>query len=237
MGRFGGLDGEMERLRRDKSMLLAEVVKLRQEQQSTRADMRAMEERLRHAEHKQVQMMGFLARAVQSPDLFQLLAQQQGRRRELEGAALLSAASRKRRRPIGAAPANGGVQEEEEEQQQGDDDDPTATRALFAELDERGTTSELENLALNIQGLGKRRQESQDGGEKQGGRARSQQQQQQGGFETADLTDDFWEELLNEGMKGGAEAETLPPERRRPVWYVDALAQKLSSMRNNTTAK
>jgi hypothetical protein len=24
--------------------------------------------------------------------------------------------------------------------------------------------------------------------------------------------DDFWEELLNEGMKGGAEAETLPPE-------------------------
>lgn len=231
MGRFGGLDGEMERLRRDKSILLAEVVKLRQEQQSTRADMRAMEERLRHAEHKQVQMMGFLARAVQSPDLFQLLAQQQGRRRELEGAALLSAASRKRRRPIGAAPANGGLQQQEEEQQQGDDDDPTATRALFAELDERGTTSELENLALNIQGLGKRRQ---DGSEKQGGRARSQQQ---GGFETAELTDDFWEELLNEGMKGGAEAETLPPERRRPAWYVDALAQKLSSMSNNTTAK
>ncbi|PWZ56096.1 Heat stress transcription factor A-2d [Zea mays] len=231
VGRFGGLDGEMERLRRDKSILLAEVVKLRQEQQSTRADMRAMEERLRHAEHKQVQMMGFLARAVQSPDLFQLLAQQQGRRRELEGAALLSAASRKRRRPIGAAPANGGLQQQEEEQQQGDDDDPTATRALFAELDERGTTSELENLALNIQGLGKRRQ---DGSEKQGGRARSQQQ---GGFETAELTDDFWEELLNEGMKGGAEAETLPPERRRPAWYVDALAQKLSSMSNNTTAK
>jgi heat shock transcription factor, other eukaryote len=90
---------------------------------------------------------------------------------------------------------------QEEEPQQGDDD-PTATRALFAELDERGTTSELENLALNIQGLGKRRQ---DGGEKQSGRARSQQQH---GFETAEVTDDFCEELLNEGMKGGAEAET-----------------------------
>jgi hypothetical protein len=99
------------------------------------------------------------------------------------GAALLSAASRKRRRPIGATPAHSGVQEEEEPQQ---GDDPTATRALFAELDERGTTSELENLALNIQGLGKRRL---DGGEKQGGHARSQQQR---GFETAELTDDFF---------------------------------------------
>jgi heat shock transcription factor len=37
-------------------------------------------------------------------------------------------------------------------------------------------------------------------------------------------------------MRGGAAAEMLPPERRRPLWYVDALAQKLSSMRN-TTAK
>jgi hypothetical protein len=67
----------------------------------------------------------------------------------LAGAALLSAAFRTRRRPSAAAPTHGGVQEEEEPQQ-GDDDDPTATRALFAELDERGTTSELENLALNI---------------------------------------------------------------------------------------
>lgn len=231
MGQFGGLDGEMDRLRRDKSILLAEVMKLRQEQQSTRAGMRAMEERLQHAEHKQVQMMGFLARAMQSPDFFQQLAQQQDRRRELEGA-LLSAASRKRRRPIGAAPALGGLQEEEQEQA---DDDPTATQALFAELDERGTTSELENLALNIQGLGSKRR--QDGGEKQGGGARSQQQAAAGGGETAELTDDFWEELLNEGMRGGA-AEMLPPERRRPgSTYVDALAQKLSSMSNNTTAK
>ncbi|XP_066323569.1 heat stress transcription factor A-2d-like [Miscanthus floridulus] len=231
VGQFRGLDGEMDRLRRDKSVLLAEVVKLRQEQQSTRAGMRAMEERLQHAEHKQVQMMGFLARAMQSPDFFQQLAQQQDRRRELEGALMLSAASRKRRRPIGAVPAlDGGGQEEEEEQ--ADDDDPTATQALFAELDERGTTSELENLALNIQGLGSKRR--QDGGEKQGAGARSQQQAAPGGGETAELTDDFWEEVLNEWMRGDAAAEMLPPERRRPGWYVDALAQKLSSMSNTT---
>lgn len=229
MGQFGGLDGEMDRLRRDKSILLAELVKLRQVQQSTRAGMRAMEERLRHAEHKQVQMMAFLARAVQSPDFFQQLAQQQDRRRELEGALL----SRKRRRPIGAAPAL-----DEEEVHAGADDDPTATQALFAELDERGTTSELENLALNIQELASKRRQDV-GGEKQ---ARSQQLAAAGGGggETAELTDDFWEELLNEGMRGGAAAEMLPlpPERRRPGWNVDVLAQKLSSMSNsNTTAK
>ena len=174
VGQFGGgLGEEMDRLRRDKSILVAEVVKLRQEQQSTRADMRAMEERLRHAEQKQVQMMGFLARALQNPDFFQQLAQQQERRRELEDAF----SSRKRRRPpIDAAPF------EEASGRPRDDEPPLLFRGCGGF--EAGT-SELENLALNIQGLGKRRQD-----EKQapGG----------GGGETAELTDEFWEELTDE---------------------------------------
>ncbi|XP_039829261.1 heat stress transcription factor A-2d-like isoform X2 [Panicum virgatum] len=174
VGQFGGgLDEEMDRLRRDKNILLAEVGKLRQEQQSTRADMRAMEERLQHAEQKQVQMMGFLARALQNPDFFQQLAQQQERRRELEDAF----SSRKRRRPpIDAAPF------EEASGRPRDDEPPLLFRGCGGF--EAGT-SELENLALNIQGLGKRRQD-----EKQapGG----------GGGETAELTDEFWEELTDE---------------------------------------
>nr|CAB3497001.1 unnamed protein product [Digitaria exilis] len=102
VGQFGGggLDEEMDRLKRDKNILLAEVVKLRQEQQSTRADMRAMEERLQHAEHKQVQMMGFLARAMQNPDFFQHLLQHHDQRKELDDAF----SEKKRRRPIDAAP-------------------------------------------------------------------------------------------------------------------------------------
>ena len=174
VGQFGGGLGEwMDRLRRDKSILVAEVVKLRQEQQSTRADMRAMEERLRHAEQKQVQMMGFLARALQNPDFFQQLAQQQERRRELEDAF----SSRKRRRPpIDAAPF------EEASGRPRDDEPPLLFRGCGGF--EAGT-SELENLALNIQGLGKRRQQDE-------------KQAPGGGGETAELTDEFWEELTDE---------------------------------------
>ncbi|OEL38242.1 Heat stress transcription factor A-2d [Dichanthelium oligosanthes] len=219
VGQFGGgLDEEMDRLKRDKNILLAEVVKLRQEQQSTRAGMQAMEERLQHAEHKQVQMMGFLARAMQNPDFFQQLVQHQDRRKELE-----DAFSRKRRRPIDAAPfatvvAGGGEASScLQDEQQVD----LFRSGGFDELSGEPGTSELENLALNIQGLGKRKQQDESGGE------------------TAELTDDFWEELLSEGMSGGAgtAAMPVPPEmekRQRPWRYVDALARKLSSMSNST---
>jgi heat shock transcription factor len=222
VGQFGGLDEEMDRLKRDKNILLAEVVKLRQEQQSTRADMAAMEARLQHAEHKQVQMMGFLARAMQSPDFFQQLLQHQYRRKELE-----DAVSRKRRRPIDAAGHGGEASGCPRHQ-----DEPLLFRpGGFEELSggcEPGT-SELENLALNIQGLGKRKQD---------------EKQRECGGEAAELTDDFWEELLSEGMRGGAAGTAVPVplpvemERRQrpppPGRYVDALAQRNSSMSNST---
>nr|CAB3502822.1 unnamed protein product [Digitaria exilis] len=210
---------EMDRLKRDKNILLAEVVKLRQEQQSTRADMRAMEERLQHAEHKQVQMMGFLARAMQNPDFFQHLLQHHDRRRELEDAF----SEKKRRRPIDAAPFEAAAGDGEAAAAP-----PMMFRAggLFGELgsSEPGT-SELENLALNIQGLGKRKP----------------QDEKQSVGETAELTDDFWEELLSEGMRGGVAGTTATPVtpemewRQRPGRYVDALAQRrMSSMSNRT---
>lgn len=208
-----GLEEEMCRLRRDKSILVAEVVKLRQEQQSTRAGVRAMEARLQHAEQKQVQMMGFLARAMQNPDFFQHLAQHQERRRgELE-----DAFSKKRRRPIGSSspeallfrPGGG-----------------------FEELGGEPGTSELENLALNIQGLGRRKQQDEE-----------EMSHHQEVVAAAELTDDFWEELLNEGMTRGGGAETVAPAmRRRPgrAPVVDALAPELMSSicnMSNRTAK
>ncbi|KAF8721223.1 hypothetical protein HU200_023144 [Digitaria exilis] len=218
VGQFGGggLDEEMDRLKRDKNILLAEVVKLRQEQQSTRADMRAMEERLQHAEHKQVQMMGFLARAMQNPDFFQHLLQHHDQRKELDDAF----SEKKRRRPIDAAPFEAAAGDGEAAAAP-----PMMFRAggLFGELGSSETgTSELENLALNIQGLGKRKP----------------QDEKQSGGETAELTDDFWEQLLSEGMRGGDSGTTATPElerRQRPGRYVDALAQRrMSSMSNRT---
>jgi heat shock transcription factor len=85
VGQFG-FEEEIEMLKRDKNALLTEVVKLRQEQQSTKADMRAMEERLHLVEQKQLQVMGFLARAMQNPDFFLQLIQQKDILKDLEDA-------------------------------------------------------------------------------------------------------------------------------------------------------
>ncbi|KAF8660699.1 hypothetical protein HU200_057526 [Digitaria exilis] len=68
VGQFGR-EGEVDRLQRDKGILLAEVVKLRQEQQATRAQMQAMEERITTAEQKQQQMTVFLGARHEEPGL------------------------------------------------------------------------------------------------------------------------------------------------------------------------
>ncbi|CAN1233046.1 Heat stress transcription factor A-7a [Linum perenne] len=72
-----------------------ELVKLRQQQQSTKAYVTELEQRLEGTESKQQQMMRFLARAVQNPAFLHQLAQQREKRKELE-----EALSKKRRRPI-----------------------------------------------------------------------------------------------------------------------------------------
>jgi heat shock transcription factor len=96
VGQFGH-EGEVHRLQRDKGILIAEVVKLRQQQQATREVMEAMEARLASTEQKQQQMTVFLARAMKSPSFLKMLVDrqdQQARRRELQ-----DALSKKRRRP------------------------------------------------------------------------------------------------------------------------------------------
>ncbi|KFK34438.1 hypothetical protein AALP_AA5G144800 [Arabis alpina] len=75
-------------LRREKQVLMMEIVSLRQQQQTTKSYIRAMEQRIQGAEKKQRQMMSFLARAMQSPSfLHQLLKQRDKRIKELEGEA------------------------------------------------------------------------------------------------------------------------------------------------------
>ncbi|XP_061376186.1 heat stress transcription factor A-6b-like [Gastrolobium bilobum] len=100
VGHFG-LDGEVDRLRRDKQVLMVELVKLRQEQKNTRVQLHEMEGRLKRTEQKQQQMMNFLARAMQNPNFMQQLVHQKEWRKELE-----EAFSKKRRRPIDQGPSN-----------------------------------------------------------------------------------------------------------------------------------
>ncbi|KAK4434053.1 Heat stress transcription factor A-6b [Sesamum alatum] len=79
VGRFG-LDAEIDRLRRDKNVLMVELVKLRQQQQNTKSYLKALEQRIKGTELKQQQTMSFLARALQNPTFLQQIAQ----RKELE---------------------------------------------------------------------------------------------------------------------------------------------------------
>ncbi|CAM0871404.1 unnamed protein product [Alopecurus aequalis] len=195
VGQFG-LEEEIEILKRDKSALLAEVVKLRQEQQRTRADMRAMEERLHLVEQKQLRVMGFLARSMQNPDFVLQLLQQKDKLKDLEDGFL-----NKRRRSIDIVPFFGLGETSQSEQlesafmfQEGE----------FSELNQPGY-SELENLAMNIQGMRKGTKDNRGGRNQVSGET--------------ELTDDFWEELLSEGMRDEDAMRQL--ERGRPR-YVDA---------------
>ncbi|KAI6693306.1 hypothetical protein NL676_021016 [Syzygium grande] len=100
VGRFG-LDGEIGRLKRDKQVLMMELIKLRQQQQTSRTCLQVMEQRLKKTERKQHQMMNFLARAMKNPDFLQQLVQEKDRRKELEEVFAKS----KRRRSIDQGPS------------------------------------------------------------------------------------------------------------------------------------
>lgn len=76
VGKFG-LEEEVEMLKRDKNVLMQELVRLRQQQQSTDNQLQTMVQRLQGMEQRQQQMMSFLAKAVQSPGFLAQFVQQQ----------------------------------------------------------------------------------------------------------------------------------------------------------------
>nr|CAD1832960.1 unnamed protein product [Ananas comosus var. bracteatus] len=73
-----GLEEEIERLKRDKTVLMQELVKLRLHQQSTDRELQSLRQRLQGMEQNQQQMMSFLAMAVQSPAFLAQLAHKSG---------------------------------------------------------------------------------------------------------------------------------------------------------------
>ncbi|KAI3692544.1 hypothetical protein L6452_32361 [Arctium lappa] len=66
-----GMEEELEALKRDRSLLMAEIVRLRQLQQHSKDQLIAMENRLRNTERKQHNMMGFIAKAFSNPEFLQ----------------------------------------------------------------------------------------------------------------------------------------------------------------------
>ncbi|KAJ4802768.1 Heat shock factor [Rhynchospora pubera] len=92
VGKFG-LEEEIERLKRDKNVLMQELVRLRQQQQSTDHQLQTLGKRLQGMEQRQQQMMSFLAKAMQSPGFLAQFVQQNDPNRRI------TVSSKKRRLP------------------------------------------------------------------------------------------------------------------------------------------
>ena len=179
VGHFG-YDAEIDRLKRDKQLLMAEVVKLRQEQQNTKTNLKAMEDRLQGTEQKQQQMMAFLARVMRNPEFLKHLVSQNEMRKELQ-----DAISKKRRRRIDQGPEVDDLGTSSSLEQ--------GSPVLFDPQDSveflvDGIPTDLESTAFSGEGL----VEPQDID-----LGTSEQQQD---MPQEDLTDNFWEQLLNEGL-------------------------------------
>ncbi|KAL6647938.1 hypothetical protein ACP70R_015375 [Stipagrostis hirtigluma subsp. patula] len=179
VGHFG-YDAEIDRLKRDKQLLMAEVVKLRQEQQNTKANLKAMEDRLQGTEQKQQQMMAFMARVMRNPEFLKQLMSQNEMRKELQ-----DAISKKRRRRIDQGPEIDDLGASSILEQ--------GSPVLFdpqesVEFLVDGIPTDLESSALDAQGLA----EPQD---IDLGTSEPQHDMPRG-----ELNEDFWEDLLNEGL-------------------------------------
>ncbi|XP_047154059.1 LOW QUALITY PROTEIN: heat stress transcription factor A-2-like [Vigna umbellata] len=82
VGEFG-LEGELERLKRDRNILMAEIVRLRHQQLNSRDQLSAMETRLQATENKQQKMTIFLAKALKNPSFMQQLVHKTPQSREI----------------------------------------------------------------------------------------------------------------------------------------------------------
>ncbi|XP_076908762.1 heat stress transcription factor A-7a-like [Bidens hawaiensis] len=166
---------EVGHLKHEKQVLMMELVKLKQQQQTTRAQLQAMELRLQGTEKKQQKMMNFLAKAMQNPEFVQKLVQH-GKRKEFQEAI---------KSQFGESSQTGGgsklIKSEPEE----------FMESSYFQV------SELEALALEIQGFGrlKRNQEHEHEHE-------HEHEQESNNLEfrgrEKELDDEFWDELFSE---------------------------------------
>ncbi|CAL8989719.1 unnamed protein product [Prunus brigantina] len=183
VGKFG-LDGEIDQLRRDKQVLMGELVKLRQQQQTTRVYLHGMENRLKRTEMKQQHLKNFLARAMQNPNFVQQLAQQKDKRNELE-----EAITKKRRRPIEQGPSTFEV---DELGQVGAETFVKVEPQEYDDICDHFENPELDTFAIDMQGItgSQNVHDEEECVEKEEGNESG----------SKDPGKSFWHELLNESF-------------------------------------
>lgn len=185
-------------MKRDKQILMMELLKLKQQQQNARVYLQEMDLRLQGTEKKQQQMMSFLAKAMQNPEFINQLLQNKEKRKELE-----EAVNKKRRRPIQAGESSRA------------NENPVKAEPLEFPDNFGYEVSELEALALEIQGFGKAKKDLEDEEEEEIERLGSYERE---------LDEGFWEELLNEGFD---QEIKMPNDNEGKDDNVDALADRL----------
>ncbi|KAL8142693.1 hypothetical protein V2J09_015725 [Rumex salicifolius] len=104
VGKFG-VDEEVDRLKRDKNVLMQELVRLRQHQQTTDKHLQTVGQRVQVMEQRQQQMMSFLAKAMHSPGFLAQLVQQQNESSQQH----ITGINKKRRYPNNDEDGFGGV--------------------------------------------------------------------------------------------------------------------------------
>ncbi|XP_010488319.1 PREDICTED: heat stress transcription factor A-6b-like [Camelina sativa] len=226
VGRYG-LDGEMDSLKRDKQVLMMELVRLRQQQQSTKMYLTTIEEKLKKTESKQQQMMSFLARAMQNPDFIQQLVEQKEKRKEIE-----EAISKKRQRPIDQGKRNV-VNVGDYDDESGYGYNAAASTSAFVDMNQETygnmsqlEMSELDTLAMHIQGLADHstREEFLNVGKGN----EEEDEDQQRGYQKEKMEiygEGFWEDLLNEGQNFDFEGDQE---------NVDVLIEQLGYLGSNS---
>ncbi|KAE9609325.1 hypothetical protein Lal_00020412 [Lupinus albus] len=185
-----GLEGELNRLKRDRTVLMTEIVKLRQQQQNSREQLIAMEARLQSTEKKQKQMMTFLAKAMSNQSFIQQLARRNAQNK-LQGGEF----SRKRR--LTASPSMENMQQQQ--QQQRSVPFETVEYATQQEDDLATIESEMESFFST----GYDNESSTEIKEP------IMTQAAIGGSDLGSVTDAIWEELLNEDLIGGNQGDEV----------------------------
>ncbi|CAL0319078.1 unnamed protein product [Lupinus luteus] len=175
-----GLEGELNRLKRDRTVLMTEIVKLRQQQQNSREQLIAMEARLQSTEKKQQHVMTFLAKAMSNQSFIQQLALRNAQNK-LQGGEF----SRKRR--LTASPSMENLQQQHsvpietvEYATQQEDDLATIEsemESFFSTGYDNESSTEIKEPIMN--------------------------QSATGGSDFGSVSDAIWEDLLNEELIGG----------------------------------
>ncbi|XP_058189082.1 heat shock factor protein HSF30-like [Rhododendron vialii] len=140
LGQYG-LEEELETLRKDRNVLMSEIIKLRQHQQNSRDKVIAMEERIRSTERKQQQIMSFLAKALHSPSFVQQYLDKYAERREQQGIEI----PRKRRLTMSPSVESLFTNQEEE---LGNIELEIEMETLFSAALDKDSSSEIVNLNI-----------------------------------------------------------------------------------------